>query len=153
MCSTVENHDLVPSSQNNPTCQAHPRVPECDGRCSVQIKSDLINRMITLSTGIQTDLPIVVHSSYRPFYHSCEPQAPFVHVPSSRSTCMRHRCLQHKLVGFCTLLPLSYYQIILIAPGGPGMSSSQQRSHSYYHHPKHFSNSHAIRCFTTTPNI
>ena len=31
VCSPVENHDLVPSLQDNSKSQAHPRVPECDG--------------------------------------------------------------------------------------------------------------------------
>ena len=35
MCYSVENHDLVPSLENNPTGQEHSRVPECDGRCTV----------------------------------------------------------------------------------------------------------------------
>ena len=34
----VENHDMVPSLQNNPQGQAHSRVPECDGWPSVQVK-------------------------------------------------------------------------------------------------------------------
>ena len=37
VCSPVETHDMVPSLQDNPQGQAHSRVPECDGRPSVQI--------------------------------------------------------------------------------------------------------------------
>ena len=95
--------DLVPSLQNNPTFQAHPRVPEFDGQCYVQVKSDPINRMITSSAGIQTDLPKVVHSSCRPFCHSSEPQVSSVRVSSPRLTCLGHRYSEHKLYGSCSL--------------------------------------------------
>ena len=38
MCSSVENHDLVPSLRHNSKSQAHSRVPECDGRPTVQVE-------------------------------------------------------------------------------------------------------------------
>ena len=38
VCSPVENHDLVPSLQNNIKSQTHSRVSECDGRPTVQVK-------------------------------------------------------------------------------------------------------------------
>ena len=37
VCSTVEDHDLVPSLPHNIESQAHSRVPECDGRPAVQV--------------------------------------------------------------------------------------------------------------------
>ena len=45
----MENHDLVPSLSHNPKSQAHSRVPECDGRPSVQVKPSSVNRMVTAS--------------------------------------------------------------------------------------------------------
>ena len=48
MCTYLEIHDLVLSLQNNPTGQAHSRVPECDGQCTVQVEKDQINKMITI---------------------------------------------------------------------------------------------------------
>ena len=60
VCSAVENHDLVPSLRHSPMSQAHSRVPKCDGRLTVQVKSDPINRMVPASAGIQTDLSEVV---------------------------------------------------------------------------------------------
>ena len=88
--SAVEYHDLVPSLQNNPTSQAHSRVPECDGRRTVQVESDPNNRMVTSS---------VVHSSCRPFCLLFEPQASLEHVSSPRPTYMGYGCSEHKLVG------------------------------------------------------
>ena len=87
----MENHDLVPLLQNNPTGQAHSRVPKCDGLCTVQVELDPINRVVTSSAGLQTNLSKVVHSSCRPFCHSSEPQASPVHVSSPRPTCMGHK--------------------------------------------------------------
>ena len=72
MCSSVINHDLVPSLPDNCKSQAHSRVPECDGRPSP------INRMVTASAGVQTDLSKVVHSSCRSISHSSEPQSSIV---------------------------------------------------------------------------
>ena len=88
--------------------QAHSRVPKSDGQCTAEVKSDPINRMVTSSADISTNLSKVVHSSCRPFCHSSEPQASSVHVSSPRSTCMGHRCSEHKLVGSHSLC-VPYY--------------------------------------------
>ena len=48
VCSPVENHDLVRSLQNNATSQAHSSVPKCDGRLTLQVISNSINRMVTV---------------------------------------------------------------------------------------------------------
>ena len=68
--SPVEDHDLVPSLPDNIKCQTHSRVSECDGQPSVQVESSAVNRIVTASAGVQTDLSQVVHSSCRPFCHS-----------------------------------------------------------------------------------
>ena len=47
VCSPVEDHDLVPSLPQNIESQAHPRVPECDGRPTVQVQSSAVNRMVS----------------------------------------------------------------------------------------------------------
>ena len=63
VCSPVENHDLVPSLQDNIKSQTHSRVSECDGRPTVQVEPSPVNRMVTASAGVQTDLSQVVHPS------------------------------------------------------------------------------------------
>ena len=63
MCAPVEDHDLVPSLPDNTKSQAHSRVSECDGRPAVQVKPSSVNRMVTASAGVKTDLSQVVHSS------------------------------------------------------------------------------------------
>ena len=78
VCSPVENHDLVPSLPDNSKSQAHSRLPECDGCHSVQVKPSPINRMVTASAGVQTDLSKVVHSSCRSICHLSEPQSSIV---------------------------------------------------------------------------
>ena len=81
--SPVEDHDLVPSLPDN-------------------IKSQTpspVNRMVTASAGVQTDLSQVVHSSCRSFCHSPEPQSSTIRVSSPRPKCLGHRCSEHKLVG------------------------------------------------------
>ena len=62
--------------------------------------------MVTASTGVQTDLPKVVHSSCRPVCHSSEPQTPSICVSYPRPKGLGHRCPKHKLGGsHCLGLP------------------------------------------------
>ena len=106
VCSLVEDHDLVPSLPDNLKSQTHSRVSECDGRPSVQVEPSLVNRMVTASTGVQTDLSQVVHSSCRSICHSSEPHSSTVRISSPKPKCLGHRCSEHKLVGsHCLCLP------------------------------------------------
>ena len=97
--SPVEDHDLVPSLQDNIKSQTHSRVSECDGWPSVQVEPSSVNRMVTASAGVQTDLFQVVLFATRlnhkvPLYVSPVPE------------CLGHRCSKHKLVGsHCLCLP------------------------------------------------
>ena len=75
MCSSVENHDLVPSLPDNSKSQAHSRVPECDGQPAAQVEPSPIFRMVTASASVQTDLSKMVHSSCRSICHSFELQS------------------------------------------------------------------------------
>ena len=97
VCSPVEDHDLVPSLSHNIESQTHSRVPECDGRPSVQVKPSAVNRMVTASAGVQTDLPKVVHTSCRLICHSSEPQTSTLRVSNPRPKCLGHRCSEHRL--------------------------------------------------------
>ena len=106
VCSPVEDHDLVPSLSHNIESQTHSRVPECDGRPSVQVKSSAVNRMVTASAGVQTDLPKVVHTSCSPICHSSESQTSTVRISCPRPKGLGHRCSEHKLDGYhCLCLP------------------------------------------------
>ena len=80
----MEDHDLVPSLSHNIESHTHSRVPECDGRPSIQVKPSAVNRMVTASTGVQTDLPKVVHTSCRLICHSSEPQTSTVRISCPR---------------------------------------------------------------------
>ena len=82
--SPQEDHDLMPSLQDNIKSQTNSRVFECDGRPSFQVKPSAVNRMVTASTGIQTDLSKVVHPSCGSICHSFEPQTSTVRVTSPR---------------------------------------------------------------------
>ena len=95
--SPVENHDLVPSLPHNIESQAHSRVSECDGRPTVQVQPSAVNRMVSAPTGLQTDLPEVVHPSCRLICHSPEPQTPTVCVSYPRPKGLGHRCSEHRL--------------------------------------------------------
>ena len=104
VCSPVEKHKLVP--YNNIKSQTHSRLSEYDGRPTVQVKPSPVNRMVTASAGVQTDLSEVVHPSCRSICHSAEPQTSTVHVSSPRPECLGHRCSNYKLVGsHCLCLP------------------------------------------------
>ena len=62
--------------------------------------------MVTASTGVQTNLPQVVHSSCRPVCHSSEPQTPSIRVSYPRPKGLGHRCSEHELDGsHCLCLP------------------------------------------------
>ena len=97
VCSPVEYHDLVPSLPHNIESQAHSRVPECDGRPTVQVQPSAVNRMVSASAGVQTDLPEVVHTSCRLICHSPEPQTSTVCISCPRPKGLGHRCSKHKL--------------------------------------------------------
>ena len=97
VCSPVEDHDLVPSLSHNIESQAHSRVPECDGRPAIQVQPSAVNRLVSAPTGLQTDLPEVVHTSCRLIRHSPEPQTPSIRVSYPRPKGLGHRCSEHKL--------------------------------------------------------
>ena len=124
----------MPSLSHNIESQTHSRVSECDGRPSVQVEPSAVNRMVTASAGVQTDLSKVVHSSCRSICHSSEPQTSIVCISSPRPKGLGHRCSEHKLDGsHCLCLPSygspsqgdpkksGHCLIIAIAPGWPGM--------------------------------
>ena len=97
--SPVEDHDLVPPLSHSIKGQTHSRVSECDGRPPIQGQPKAVDRMVTASTGVQTDLPEVVHSSCGPVCYSSEPQTPSLCVPNPRPKGLGHRCSEHKLDG------------------------------------------------------
>ena len=97
--SPVENHDMVSPLSNNVKSQTHSGVSQCDGRPPVQVKPSAVNRMVTASTGVHTDLPEVVHSLCRLVCHSSEPKTPSVRVSYPRPKGLGHRCPKHKLDG------------------------------------------------------
>ena len=103
---TVEYHDVVPPLSHKFKGQTHSRVSECDGRPPIQVQPSAVNRMVTAATGVQTDLPEVVHSSCGPVCHSSEPQTPSLRVSNLRPKGLGHRCSEHKLDGsHCLCLP------------------------------------------------
>ena len=105
VCTLVEDHVMVPSLSHNIESQTHSRVSECDDR-PIQVQPNADDGVVTASTGVQTDLPQVVHSSCRPVCHSSEPQTPSICVSYPRANGLGHRCSEHKLDGsHCLCLP------------------------------------------------
>ena len=106
VCSPVEDYDMVPSLSHNIKSQIHSRLSECDGRPSIQVEPSTVNRVVTASIDVQTDLSKVVHSSCRPICHSPEPQTSTVRISCPRPKGLGHRCSEHKLDGsHCLCLP------------------------------------------------
>ena len=95
--SPVENHDLVPSLPYNIESQAHSRVSECDGRPPIQVQPSAVNRMVPAPSGLQANLPKVVHPSCRHIRYSPESQTPSICVSYPRPKGLEHRCSEHKL--------------------------------------------------------
>ena len=60
----------------------------------LNVMADLLSRSNQVQS---TDLPEVVHTSYRLICHSPEPQAPTVRVSYPRPKGLGHRCSKHKL--------------------------------------------------------
>ena len=73
LCAVLWKINLVPSLQNNLKGQPHSRMSECDGRPTLLVEPSPVNRMVTASTGVETDLSQVVHPSCRSICHSSEP--------------------------------------------------------------------------------
>ena len=122
----VEDHDLVPSLSHNIESQAHSRLSECDGQPAVRVESGAVDRMVTTSTGVQTDLPKVVHSPHGPICHSSEPQASTVRVSYPRPEGLGHRCSKPKLDGsHCLCLPSNGSP----SQGGPKNQAMQLSDH------------------------
>ena len=97
---------MVPTLSHNIKSQTHSRVSKCDGRPSVQVEPSTVNRMVTASAGVQTDLSKVVHPSCRSICHSSEPQSSTVRISCPTSKALEHRCSEHKLDGsHCLCLP------------------------------------------------
>ena len=116
--SPVEDHDLVPSLPDNLKSQTHSRVSECD--------PSPVNRMVTASAGVQTDLSKVVHSSCRSICHSSELQSSTVRISSPRPKCLEHRCSEHKLVG-------SHY-LCLPSRGSPSQGDPKNQAIQLFNH-------------------
>ena len=95
--SPVENHDLVPSLPYNIESQAHSRVSECDGRPPIQVQPSAVNRMVPAPSGLQANLPKVVHPSCRLIRYSPESQTPSICVSYPRPKGLERRCSEHKL--------------------------------------------------------
>ena len=60
-------------------------------------RSRSVNRMVSASADVQTDLPEVVHTSCRLICHSPEPQTSTVRISCPRPKGLEHRCSKHKL--------------------------------------------------------
>ena len=74
-----------------------PGCPECDGRPTVQVQPSAVNRMVSASAVVQTDLPEVVHTSCRLICHSPEPQTSTVRISCPIPKGLGHRCSKHEL--------------------------------------------------------
>ena len=122
MCCPVENHDLVPSLQDNSKSQAHSRVPECDGQPAILVELSPINKMVTAST----DLSKAVHSSCRSVCHSSEPQTSIVCISSPRPKCLGHRCSEHELIVSLSLCLPSH--------GSPSQDDPNNQANQLPHH-------------------
>ena len=77
-------------------------IPGC-----LNVMADLLSMSNQVqSTGVQTDLSKVVHSSCRSICHSPEPQTSTVRISCPRPKGLGHRCSEHKLDGsYCLCLP------------------------------------------------
>ena len=135
MRSPVEDHDLVPSLPDNIKSQTHSRVSECDGRPSIQVEPSPVNRMVTTSAGVQTDLSQVVHSSCRSFATHLNHKVPLYVSPVPDQNPGNIDALKINWSGLTAYAypPMALFHrvvqkirqssslIIVMAPGWPGM--------------------------------
>ena len=136
----VEDHDLVPSLPDITKSQTHSRVSECDGRPTVQVEPSSVNRMVTASAGVQADLSqqtlkwftphvdlfatrlnhkVPLYVSPVPDQNAWDIDALNINLSGLTAyayppTALLHRVIQNVRQSNC--------QIIVIAPGWPGVS-------------------------------
>ena len=120
---SLEDHYLVPSLPDNLKSQTNSRVSECDGRPSVEVEPSPVNRMVTASAGVQTDLSQLNHKV--PLYvfpvpdqNAWDIDALNINLSGLTAyayppTALLHRVIQKIRQSSCL--------IIVIAPGWPGM--------------------------------
>ena len=132
--SPVEDHDLVPSLPDNIKSQTHSRLSECDGR-PVQVEPSPVNRMVTASSGVQTDLSkwftphvdlfatrlnhkVPLYVSPVPDQNAWEIDALNINWSCLTAYAYHPTALLHRVI---KKVRQSSCRIIVIAPGWPGM--------------------------------
>ena len=135
VCSPVEDHDLVPSLPHNIKSQAHSRLPECDGRPTVQVQPSAVNRMVSTPTGVKqicqkwftphVDLFATPLNHKLPLYVSPIPDprawdidALNINWTNLTAYAYPPTALLHKVI---QKIKQCHCLIIVIAPGWPGM--------------------------------
>ena len=128
VCSTVEDHDLVPSLPHNIEGQAHSRVPECDGRPAVQVQPSAVNRMVSASARCsnRSASGSAIHLNHKlPLYVSPVPDpkawdidALNINWTNLSAYAYPPTALLHKVI---QKIKQCHCLIIVITPGWPGM--------------------------------
>ena len=102
---------MVSSLSHNTESQTHSRVSECDGRPPVQVQPSAVKKMVTASTGVQTNLPVPDPKAWDidALNLNWTGLTAYAYPPMA----LLHRVIQK--IRHCHCL------IIVIAPGWPGM--------------------------------
>ena len=93
----VENPNMVQSEQCDTQSTTHPRITQCNSGRPLQEEPDPINRMVPLSTNLQTNFQTLGESASGPIHNQPEHKTPSLRLSNSRPSGMGCGCPEHSM--------------------------------------------------------
>ena len=122
------NLDLVHQKSCNSQSLTHPRPAECGSGQAIQTRPDHLNRVVSPSRGLPSNLQQVAPASNRPICHKVQQQVALVCVTGTRSPGHCSGCTKSSMGGSgCICLPTSSH---LGQSGGEVAGLPMQKNHS-----------------------
>ena len=126
LCPTLAASSLVSSQEDNSAGQTHSGSLECHSRQAVPAQPGDPDRVVPVSTGVQSLVLQLGPAADRSFCHPIQSQASQVCLSSSGFDSLGGGCSQSTMeqpgrVRLSSSLPQAFHRMILIAPGWPNM--------------------------------
>ena len=99
LCFTMGNLDLVYQKSSNSQRPTHSSLAECGCRQAIQARPDHLNRVVSPSGGLPSNMQQVALASTRPICHLVQKQVAFVCVTGTRSPGHNSGCTQSAMGG------------------------------------------------------
>ena len=97
LCPNVENPNMVQSEQCDTQSTTHPGITQRNSRRPLQEEPDPINRMVPLSTNLQTNFQTLGESPSGPIRNQPEHKTPSLRLSNSRPSGMGCGCPEHSM--------------------------------------------------------